>query len=394
MAKRRASWEKLQESYIAALKREMGKAQSTGKLEAVIPFREEITSIQEGKDPLPRLPEGADYQIRKMRSKFTIAKQSILKTHATRLSVLADKMFEVLEKREVAFTKAGAIDQALDAKRMREMCDTDEKIKAARMFLKFAGGLGIAPVAVRLRRAGDNIEVLVRYDSKGKVSMQSPVENLKEKSVEGRDPGDTKAKMLGEFVGAPKFEVDARIGYHQVFDGKELTGCHLTEIVPGFRHREGDRVGVRLALKPKAINPHGSFGARLPPISAKGTYRITCRYFVPKSNRALSGLMFVHDGGGPIMGRRFEKRGEWATEEVVAESAREGQTLLLYLTLAEGKTKADSVNDYVVLGEVEVEFIRFSAYLEQRFNEDDRVVADSVAPKSGLFIINGEFADQ
>ncbi|BCX48293.1 hypothetical protein HAHE_22010 [Haloferula helveola] len=131
-AKRDDQVRKLEGSYIGALERHMEKVKASGKLEEVIPVRDEIEALQNGTNPLPELPKNADPQLKSMRKKFTTAKESVMKSHAESLVDLFSKMEAALKAQEAELTKAGKIDDALAAKRMRETLMSDKGVEAAR----------------------------------------------------------------------------------------------------------------------------------------------------------------------------------------------------------------------------------------------------------------------
>lgn len=125
---------KLESSYVAALERHLDKVKSTGKLERVIPVRDEIQAVQKDAAALPELPNSADRDLRKMREKFVGAREAIVESHALALVQLAGKMDELLKKTEADLTRQGKIDDALAAKRMRETLTEDTGIQAASRF--------------------------------------------------------------------------------------------------------------------------------------------------------------------------------------------------------------------------------------------------------------------
>jgi len=123
---------KLEVSYVGALKRHMDKVKRSGKLELVIPVRDEIEAIETGVEPLPELGEGADRELSDYRDKFLDAQDKVARTHAGLLVDLADKMEKALTSEEEKLTKMGDIDGALAAKRMRETLSLDKGIQSAR----------------------------------------------------------------------------------------------------------------------------------------------------------------------------------------------------------------------------------------------------------------------
>jgi NPCBM/NEW2 domain len=123
--------EKLETGYLAALNRHLEKVQASGKLEDVLSIRDEIEIVKKGTDPLPALPATATYDFKQLRKTYTEARAAIGKTHDSALSDLATKLIETLKAKEVQFTKAGKIDQALAAKKLRESIEQDEEIAVA-----------------------------------------------------------------------------------------------------------------------------------------------------------------------------------------------------------------------------------------------------------------------
>ncbi|MCX6875084.1 MAG: hypothetical protein NTW21_14930 [Verrucomicrobia bacterium] len=386
---------KLNASYLAALERLLEKTKTAGRLETALPIHREIEAIKAAPANLPPLVDSAAGELKSMRAKYLDNRQQVLKTHATTLGGLADKMEASLKAREVELTKVGQINDAVAVRELRTQLEQEPDLLAARDLLKLGGVGGKPRAALQLRRYGDNLEVLVFYDRLGKVSMDSPIENVREKSGDGKELGDTKAKVLGEFVGAKGYTVDPYLAYHQVFDGKEVGGLIFYDIDVTFKFEVDKANGVRLAFKPKAVNPLGHCGAILPPNSAKGTYRVACRYFVPRTNKVLSGLQFVHGQGGPIGGRKLEVAGKWVLEEVVAESSNDTRNLLLYLCLAEGRKLIEAGREYVVLGDLEVEHLKFTAFVEKRFGPTGAPEGELVDPKlQPVFVTNGELVQK
>ena len=394
-AQRDAQIKTLDANYLRALDRLLEKAKSTGKLETVIPIRDESLAIKNANNPLPPLAKTASLELKNIRGKYNKTRNKILISHAETVNDLVGKMREKLKSQEIAMTKSGKLLHALAAKQMRESLANDAGASAARDLLKYGGSKGRNRPALQLRRFGDNLEVLVFRDHRGKISMDSPVENVREKSGEKKELGDTKAKVLGEFVGAKGYEVDPYLAYHHVFDGKELGGLSLTSIIPEYSQSRAGQTGVRLSLKPAAVNPHMSFGALLPPNSSKGTYRISTRYFVPKRNQVVAGFMFIQTAGSPIALLRFEKTGKWEQGEAVAESSHDKGTLLLYLIKKKGKKEAHDNGESILLGEMKVEHLKFSAFIQQSFKDSDALPSGSNDPqKQALFISNGEFVKE
>jgi hypothetical protein len=105
--------------------------------------------------------------------------------------------------------------------------------------------------------------------------------------------------------------------------------------------------------------------------------------------------MFVHGVGGMIGGRKFEESGTWTSDDVIGESSHETATLLFYITMADKAKAADAVADSIVLGELMVEHVKFTAFLQTRYNPDGRPAEGIVDPsKQPLFISNGDFVEK
>ncbi len=124
--------EKLRMSYRVALERLQDKAQKSGKLEDVLPVRDEIARIDKEEDPLPPLGATASADLKKLRDTYDQASAKAGKAHAEEVSGMADKMIELLEKESESATKAGRIDDALAIEKMIEALGVDQDLQEAR----------------------------------------------------------------------------------------------------------------------------------------------------------------------------------------------------------------------------------------------------------------------
>lgn len=134
-ANRDEQLKKLDESYLAALDRQVEKIRHTGKLDAVIPFIDEAKAVKAAKYPLPDLPDDASPELKKMRLKHSDLRAKILKSHAEAITLLAEKMEAALIAKEQELTKAGKIDEALTAKQMRDSLSEDQGLDDAKNYL-------------------------------------------------------------------------------------------------------------------------------------------------------------------------------------------------------------------------------------------------------------------
>jgi hypothetical protein len=389
------SLDKLKDSYSSALTRQVDKHKETGDLDAVLPYSNELKALSANEDTLPPLPPTAAGELRQMRAKYQEARTKIQKNHAQTLIDLTEKMLGALKARETTLTKAGKIDAALQARKLREGLEKDQALADARALLSSTSTSGLGRPALRIRRSGDNLEVLVHFDRSGKVSPSSPVSNVREITEPGKSLGDTAATSLGEFIGAKGYEPDAYVAYHQTFEEKDIKGITFTELDAEPRFEIDGQRGLKVSFKDRATNPHASFGPILPTTSSMGAYRITARYLVPKTNRKLTGFMFVQVIGGPVGGRKIEESGKWTTSTVESEGNNPSGTLLFYLSAEPGSKVADvPLSDFVVLGEIKVEHTRFSAWIVNRYDDQGNPEKATEQPEDQApFVRSGEIQD-
>jgi hypothetical protein len=124
--------EKLRMSYRVALERLQDRAQKSGKLEDVLPVRDEIARIDKDEDPLPSLGATASADLKKLRETYDQAATRSARAHAEELVGMTDKMIELLDKESESATKAGKIEEALATEKFIETLGVDESIMEAR----------------------------------------------------------------------------------------------------------------------------------------------------------------------------------------------------------------------------------------------------------------------
>jgi hypothetical protein len=383
---------KLDASYLAALDRQVEKTRATGKLDAVIPLIEEVQAVKAGTDPLPELPEAASLELKQMRGKHAEARAKILKSHAEAIASLADKMEAALKTKETELTKAGKFDDALAAKKMRENLEKDQTIGDARDLLRFGGGSSLGRPAMQIRRYGDNLEVLVHYDRSGKISMDSPVSNIRERTDPGRDLGDTKATTLGEFVGAKGYKADPYVSLNESFDGSEneKVAAYMMKLNPGFAI--ADRKGARLSFVAEAKSSYLHLRNTVPPKSVPGAFRIETSYFIPKTNHHVHKFVLIQGeaGGAPLGGVTFDQLDQWTRTTAESESVAESPNVLLSFQPHSAVGLPDALNDFIVLESLRIEQIRFSAFLQKRIDPSGKPIDEITDPtKQALIIRNG-----
>lgn len=148
--------EKLVMSYRVALERLQDKAQKSGKLEDVLPVRDEIARIDKEESPLPPLGPTASPELKKLRETYDQASAKAAKAHAEEIAAMADKMIDLLEKESETATKAGRIDDALAIEKMIEALGVDQGLQDARALAgaekKAAGGASRAISLLKAKR--------------------------------------------------------------------------------------------------------------------------------------------------------------------------------------------------------------------------------------------------
>lgn len=134
-ANRDAKVEALTEGYLGALDRLKKQLQTTGQLDLVLQAQNEIEVI--GKDVWPpeELGEKATSELKTLRAKYVEAREKAHKDHATQLSEVVDKMEKLLATQIVDLTKAGKIEEAKLAQKMKEDLAKDAAITEVRRMI-------------------------------------------------------------------------------------------------------------------------------------------------------------------------------------------------------------------------------------------------------------------
>lgn len=139
----------------------------------------------------------------------------------------------------------------------------------------------------------------------------------------------------------------------------------------------------------KSDNPYGHFGPCGPRTSAPGAVRTRCKFLIPKSNKSLNGILFTQ-GGAPILSADASKTDNWNEADATGESRDEHETgaILMYLKSKEGA----GAQDYLLLKDLHIEIVRFSAFVVQRFDKNGTELERHDKPENQpLFIANGDF---
>lgn len=380
----------LNESYLGALARIEAKYQKAGRLDEVMLTRTEIKDLTADKWPLNALPEKISLEVAAPRKIYLKKRIEIEQNAARKATETADKMLALLDKQAVDLTKEGNLEQALLARQIKTEIESNKDLGSARQLLSNVMSDGTTQAVLRLRRYGDHIEVLVKHDTRGQISMLSPIQNVEESD---KSIGDTSANNLGEFVGAKGFNSDAFTIYQQGEEGKQIGTIRLYGIITSEEQIKNSPSALRLSFDIKSKDPIGIFGSIGPRTSAPGAVRARCQFLIPKSNKVLSGIT-ITQGDEPILYVDASKPDIWNEVDGTAESRAEHEagTILLYLRRHPNSNIADAARDYVLIKDLHIEIVRFSAFLVQRFDKSGTELERHDEPeKQPLFIANGDF---
>lgn len=385
--------QKLVQGYLGALGRTRETLQKSGRLDDVLEVVVEEKNVRKSSWPLPVLGSKVPKALVAVRKKYENARESIEKRRAEALLEVADKMTRLLESSVVELTKAGKLADAKEARDLIAALKNDGKILNARKLLDQIRLGEEAPVALRLRRSGDGIEVLVRYNRWGKIAMDSPVENVVEITGEKKERGKTKAKVLGEFVGAEGYQAETIVAYES--DQKKITPP-LRAISLGLKPNTeaGGKKGLEIRMGPKAINPRVEWPEVLAPVSSSGGYLLEFEYFIPSSNKKVTSFSFHHSTFGRLAGEAFDKKGQWTKSSIRFQSTKESEMMRLFIEGLNGSNRIfDGGNEAVYLGEMKLTTVAFAGHLVENFKGGKRDGEPVVDPaKQKAIILAGEFS--
>ena len=196
--------------------------------------------------------------------------------------------------------------------------------------------------AVQIRRATDNVEVNVAFDSNGEVSNSSAISNV----TESPDRGDTTATTLGEFiVGNENNIVDFSSGSNDLFSHGDGTSIkflaygnslsrtaynHLTDsesigASPSVTSDYSFRLDTRAT---GGYNP--THGITFRPLVKKYAYSVTFKYYIPEGQPNLQIIYGTKSAN-------LDVQGAW-TEVTVSSSASQGHRDVLLRSIAHSTT--------------------------------------------------------
>jgi len=387
------SIDKLEKGYLGALDRVQKTLQKSGRLDDVLKVTKEREYIESKSWPLPNLEERSPANLVEVRKLYEKTRIQADRKNAAAIDKAAQKMDGLLKNLVSSLTREGKITEAKRARARREEIASDLSVVAARNYLKRVKLDQSSPVAFRARRSGDDLEVLVRYDKSGKVSLNSPVENVIEITGGKGEKGDTKAKNLGEFVGAKGYNADSFVAFKSDFETSlpASMGVHSLVVTPGVNHK--GRKGLRIKMGPKAINPRIEWLGLLDPITSATQVKLDFSYFIPKENKILNGFA-IHQGlVAPFDGKVMTTQGRWIDESIVADPINSNTNLRIYFEgLAGGGKTFNGGNEIVYLDNLTVTFQKFAAHTVATY-DDGKVTGEPVADATlqKAFILLGKF---
>lgn len=368
------SLDQLRKSYLKSLDKIEANYQKAGRLQDVLLVRKEKKLIEAKTWPMAGLAKEAPANLKNGRRLYERTQTERERNAAKQLIAMAEKMETALEKQVLSLTKAGKIKEATAAGELLKTTKTDPKLLDAIDLMARVGRDGSVSPAYHIRRFGDGIEVVVSYDKSGKVSMDSPVQNVIEITGGKKERGTTKAKNLGEFVGAKGYEPDAWVVYKNDLVSGKLGVLKMTALktIPSSK-TDDDQLGLKVVIPPKPLNPHIALGNALPPIAEAGAYRVSFSYYLPTDNKQITGFAWHQGFGAPIEEKVFGKSGRWMTESIGSRSLNEMHHLRLYLSFEPGASATTATGESVFLKDLKVEQLGFSAYVVAQYNKDGQV---------------------
>lgn len=379
--------ETLNQRYTTALTRLQEEAQKKGDLDKALAIKGEVDLIGRNTWPLPPVPEKIAKVLRRPRQTYLKTRLGVQRDWALKSSNLADRMEEALEAQMASLTKSGKLEEARSAQELLEKIRKDPELARARELPSRVTQRGRSRAGFLVRRNGDNLEVLVRYDSEGKISLKSPIENMVEQTGGKREKGKTSARTLGEFVGAGAEVTEPYVALEHTLENQkiEFTDVFGTEVK--FLPDEG----TELRISPRAKNAFLGIDGVFSTSSSPATYRLTAEVMVPSNNAALKGLYFRHGGSkGTVIGKPVEGNGKW--QEVLCEGAggSEINALRIHFTGFLLKDFPKARGDRVIIKSLKVEYLCFSAHIVEQYGDSgEAIVAETDPSKQKLLVTNG-----
>ena len=377
----------LGQRYIAALANLQEKAQKKADLEEALAIKNEAALIKEKTWPLPPVPGEHSKSLKRPRQTYVKTRFGIEREWALSTSNLADKMEEALEAQVTSLTKAGNLKEAQKAKELLGKIQQDPELAKARELPSRVTQSGRSRAGYLVRRNGDDLEVLVRYDREGKISLKSPIENVVEKTGGKREKGKTNARTLGEFVGLGTENLERHIVLDYTPKDGKLTPEELIGVDVSFQKDEG----TIFEIKKGTNNAYLGFPNLLGTLSSPATYRIIGELKIPKKNNTLSGVFFRHgNSNGTVLGEQITSSGNWQT--VIREGAGGSpfQLLRIHFSGFDLPNIDRAWGDKFILKSLRVEFIKFSAHIVEQYGDSgEAIITEKNPSRQRLLVTNG-----
>jgi len=382
----------LKRKYLGALKREKTDLQKDGNLDGALLLKAEIDLASSKVWPLPALPATAGAKLKKLRATYLESHIEIERDWAVITTQLAEKMQAALQQQVESLTKEGKLEDAKNARvMMEEIAQDPEIVRAKELPSRFTQG-GHSRIAYQVRRPGDGIEVKVRYDGSGKISLDSPIENTVELSGGRRERGTTKARTLGEFIGAEGYQVSL----YQSADLSVEAGNLEIASGNGVLSKTAEIAElkcVEFKISPTAVGPYFNLSGNLPINPEMTTFEVEVEYFVPSDNQQVNGLSLRHgDSRGKNLGAGLNVTGKWSTEKRSAMASHTLPSIRIYF--AGIKKVSEARGDRLYIRRIRVSHLRFPAFIVESFDEQGAPeVREFDREKQSLLAKNGELVD-
>jgi hypothetical protein len=202
-----------------------------------------------------------------------------------------------------------------------------------------------------------------------------------------REKGKTNARTLGEFVGASDFQGEVYASFEHTLEDREINFSDVFGTEVKFLQGEGTELTISPTAKNSFLGINGVFSTS----SSPATYRVTGEIMVPSKNAVLKGLFFRHGGSdGTIIGKPVVGNGEW--QKVVCEGPGGSMTnsLRIHFTGFELKDFPKAWGDKVVLKNLRIEFIKFSAHIVEQYGDSgEAIIAEKNPSRQRLLVTNG-----
>jgi hypothetical protein len=379
----------LREKYQVALKRYREGFQKAGDLKNALKIQEESDAISKKTWPLQPLPDGLKRKVGKARGIYVKNYVAIERKWAVETSDAADKMVELLDGKKVELTKSGDLEGAQKVKAKLDAIQNDPQIIRARELPNRITENGRSKAAYIIRRGGDNLEVLVRYDQSGKVSLKSPVENVVEQTGGRREKGKTNAKTLGEFVGAEGCDSFPFLSYNEEAKDGKLIFAHLSGVIFEKQRQFKDEEAVGIKIQPNVKNASFGLPGVLTDGSSPATYRISFEYLIPSTNAKVVGLTLQQGASaGKTLKKTEQGKGSWVAGVYEVASVAPFDFLTIYFQGPTTKTFPGAAGDEVLFKNFKVEHIRFSAFVVEAYDETGGAIEQETNISSQKFLIN------